>query len=228
MAGRPRVMLIDDEPDLTEPLASYLADLGFGVDTAASGPEALLKLDRTPADLAVLDLTMPGLSGLDLLRRLRDRHGMAVLILTGNKDPIERIAGLETGADDFLLKPVEPQELAARIGGILSRRGSGKRDVLRLERVSVDLTASRLLRVGEKPERLGPGEVVLLRAFLRHPNRVLTRDQLIELAPAESLEANDRSIDTRLARLRRKLDTDAIVTVRGHGYMFVPPFDKSQ
>jgi DNA-binding response OmpR family regulator len=116
MAGRARVMLIDDEPDLTEPLASYLGDLGFSVDTAASGPEALRKLDRQSADVAVLDLNMPGFSGLELLRRLRDTYGMAVLILTGNQDPVERIAGLETGADDFLLKPVEPQELAARIG----------------------------------------------------------------------------------------------------------------
>lgn len=228
MAGRPRVMLIDDEPDLTEPLAAYLADLGYDVTTAPSGADALRKLARQPADLAVLDLTMPGLSGLDLLRRLQDDHDLAVLVLTGNTDPVERIAGLETGADDFLLKPVEPQELAARIGGILARRGRGRRDLLRLEHVSVDLTASRLLRVGERPERLGPGEVMLLRAFMRQPNRVLTRDQLIELAPADSLEANDRAIDTRLARLRRKLDTDAIVTVRGHGYMFVPPFDKAE
>lgn len=219
-------MLVDDEPDLLEPLAAYLADLGYEVDAAASGPEALRKLDRQPADLAVLDLNMPGLSGLDLLRRLRDDHGIPVLVLTGNRDPVERVAGLETGADDFLLKPIEPQELAARVGGILARRGRGRRDVLRLERVSVDLSASRLLRFGAAPERLGPGEVMLLKAFAAHPNRVLTRDELIELAPADTRDANDRAIDARLTRLRRKLDTDAIVTVRGHGYMFVPPFDK--
>ena len=228
MAGRPRVMLIDDEPDLTEPLAAYLSDLGYLVDTAASGAEALRKLERQPSDLAVIDLNMPGLSGLDLLRHLRDSHDMATLILTGSQDTVDRIAGLETGADDFLVKPVEPQELAARIGGILARRGRGRRDLLRLERVSVDLTASRLLRLGEKPERLGPGEVMLLRVFMQHPNHVLTRDELMELAPAESLDANDRAIDTRLARLRRKLDTNAIVTVRGHGYMFVPPFEKAE
>lgn len=228
MAGRGRVMLIDDEPDLTEPLAAYLADLGFVVETAGSGAEALRKLDQQGADLAVIDLNMPGINGLDLLRRLRDSHDMAMLILTGNRDTVDRIAGLETGADDFLVKPVEPQELAARIGGILARRGRGRRDLLRLERVSVDLTASRLLRLGEKPERLGPGEVMLLRTFMQHPNHVLTRDELMDLAPADSLDANDRAIDTRLARLRRKLDTDAIVTVRGHGYMFVPPFDKAE
>ena len=228
MAARLRVMLIDDEPDLTEPLAAYLSDLGYLVDTAMSGAEALRKLERQAADLAVIDLNMPGLSGLDLLRHLRDGHDMATLILTGNQDTVDRIAGLETGADDFLVKPVEPQELAARISGILARRGRGRRDLLRLERVAVDLTASRLLRLGEKPERLGPGEVTLLRVFMQHPNHVLTRDELMELAPAESLDANDRAIDTRLARLRRKLDTGAIVTVRGHGYMFVPPFEKAE
>jgi DNA-binding response OmpR family regulator len=224
---RPRIALVDDETDLAEPLADYLSDRGYEVYVAGSGAECIHILERHAIDLTVLDLGLPDGGGLDLLRRLRDTYSTAVLVLTGNPDLVERIAGLEIGADDFVVKPVEPQELAARIDGILHRRGAGGHEIVRLERSTVDLTASRLLRHGRDPERLGAGEVTLIQAFVRHPNRILTRDELMDMAPAESLEANDRSIDTRLARLRRKLDTDAITTVRGHGYMFVPPFEKA-
>lgn len=227
MVKRPRIALIDDEPDLLEPLADYLSDMGYEVETAGSAAGCMRILDRYPVDLIVLDLGMPGESGLDFLRRLRDVQQAPVLVLTGSADPIDLIAGLEIGADDFVAKPVDPQELAARIGGILQRRGIGRRDLIRLERVTIDLAASRLMRFGHPPERLGPGEIVLIQALARHPNRILTRDELMDLAPAESLDANDRAIDTRMARLRRKLDTEAIVTVRGHGYMFVPPFDRN-
>lgn len=228
MARRPKVAVIDDEIDLQEALSEYLSDLGFDVKTAGSvqGCERLLADDVF--DLIVLDLNMPGSSGLDYLGRLRDHFDGAVLVLTANTDSVDRIAGLETGADDFVVKPVDPQELAARISGILQRRGASRRELIRLERATVDLTASCLLQYGKAPERLGPGEVVLLRAFAHHPNIILTRNELIDMAPAESLEANDRAIDTRVARLRRKLDTEAIVTVRGHGYMFVPPFSSER
>lgn len=228
MARRPKVAVIDDEIDLQEALSEYLSDLGFDVMTAGSveGCERLLAGDVF--DLIVLDLNMPGSSGLDYLGRLRDHFDGAVLVLTANTDSVDRIAGLETGADDFVVKPVDPQELAARISGILQRRGASKRELIRLERATVDLTASCLLQHGKAPERLGPGEVVLLRVFAHRPNVILTRNELIDLAPAESLDANDRAIDTRVARLRRKLDTEAIVTVRGHGYMFVPPFSSER
>ena len=220
--------MVDDEVDLQEALAEYLGDVGFDVKTAGSVAECERLLDQFSFDLIVLDLNMPGSSGLDYLGRLRDRFEGAVLVLTANTDMVDRVAGLETGADDFVVKPVDPQELAARISGILQRRGTGRRDLIRLERVTVDLTASCLLVQGQQPERLGPGEVVLLRIFAQRPNTILTRNELIELAPAESLDANDRAIDTRVARLRRKLDTEAIVTVRGHGYMFVPPFSRME
>ena len=216
--------MIDDEIDLLEPLAEYLTDIGFDVKTAPSAAGCERLLERDDFDLIVLDLNMPGSDGLDFLRRLRDRCDCAVLVLTANSDSVDRIAGLEIGADDFVVKPADPQEIAARISGILQRRGTGRRELVRLERATVDLTASRLLLHGKPPERLGPGEIVLLRALSGRPNRILTRDELMELAPAESLDVNDRAIDTRIARLRRKLDTEAIVTVRGHGYMFVPPF----
>ena len=228
MARRPKIAVIDDEIDLQEALAEYLGDIGFDVKSAGSLAGCEKLLDQDSFDLIVLDLNMPGSAGLDTLARLRQRYDGPVIVLTANSDQFDRITGLETGADDFVVKPADPQEIAARISGILQRRGTARRELIRLERATVDLTASCLLFQGKGPERLGPGEVVLMRVFARRPNVILTRNELIELAPAESLDANDRAIDTRVARLRRKLDTDAIVTVRGHGYMFVPPFGREK
>ena len=168
---------------------------------------------------------LAGEEALDVLRRLRDRHPAPLLALMPGADPVERVAGLEIGADDVVAAPAEPQEVAARVGNILERRGIGRQETARFERATVDLVAARLLRPGAPPERLGPGEVALIRAFTRAPNRVLGRDDLLDAAAAESAEAGDRTVDARVARLRRKLDTEAFVTVRGHGYMFVPPFD---
>lgn len=223
MARHPRIILLGEDgrdPDaFAAHLAAYLSDVGYAVET---GPPA----HPSPlADLIVYTLPDGG-AGLDGLRRLRDASAAAILALAPRPDLVARVAGLETGADDVVVLPVDPQELAARIAGILGRRGVGWREVARFERSTVDLRASCLLRPGEKPERLGPGEVALVRALVRHPHRVLSRDDLVDMAPAESLDVNDRAIDTRMARLRRKLDTDAIVTVRRRGYMFVPPFER--
>lgn len=225
MAGRPTIALVDDEADLASAMAEYLTDVGYDVVTAGTGEDGFALVRSHPVDCLVLDLAMPGEGGLALLRRLRDpsRSHLPVLILTANPEPIERIVGLELGADDFVLKPVDPRELAARIGGLLRRFGTAPRDLLALERITVDLTSSRLLRDGKPPERLGPGEVVLLRAFMENAGRVLSRDELLRLAPADSLDADERSIDQRVTRLRRKLDTEALVTIVGRGYMFAPP-----
>lgn len=223
MARRTTIALVDDEPDLSGALGEYLSDLGYDVLTADCVAAGKRLFERGTIDLIVLDLNMPGGNGLDWLRELRAEAVTPVLILTSNPDPIERVVGLELGADDFVVKPVDPRELAARVAGILGRHSGRHREVVAFERVSVDLAAARLLVVGRPCERLGPGEVMLVRAFHANPNRLLTRDELLDLAPADSRHANDRSIDTRIARLRRKLDTEAIRTMRGHGYMFVPP-----
>lgn len=220
---RAKIAIVDDEVDLAEAFAEYLSDLGHDVQVAGSAAELDAILERTALDLVILDLNMPGESGMEALRRLRGEGSPPVLILTANTDPIERVVGLELGADDFVVKPVEPQELAARAAGLLRRYGRGAREVVAFERATVDLSASRLLRIGHPPERLGPGEVLLVRVLASRPNQVLTRDELMRLAPGESLDAFDRAIDTRIARLRQKLDTQAIVTVRAKGYMFVPP-----
>jgi DNA-binding response OmpR family regulator len=217
------IAIVDDEAALAEAYAEYLADLGAEVMTARSAAEFdRLSGPRQP-DLVVLDLNMPGEDGLSVLRRLREQGDVPVLILTGNADPIERVVGLELGADDFIVKPVDPRELAARISGILERFGRTRRDLVSFERSTADLTASRLLSRGPGPERLSPGEVMLIRAFASRPGQVLSREELIQLAPAESADPYDRAIDTRIARLRQKLETEAIVTIRGRGYMFVPP-----
>ena len=223
MARYAKLILVDDEADLLEAFADYLSALGHEVRTAGSAADCDALLAREPADLIVLDINMPGESGLDYLRRLRRTLSIPVLMLTAVPDPADRVLGLELGADDFVLKPCDPQELAARIAGLLRRYKVATREVVQFEHATVDLTASRLLRIGSAPERLGPGEVMLVRVFASRPHVLLTRDDLMDLAPADSTEANDRAIDTRIARLRRKLGTDAIITVRGHGYMFVPP-----
>ena len=223
MVKRARIALVDDEVDLAEAYAEYLGDLGHEVSVAASAAELDRIMERTSIDLVILDLNMPGEKGLEVLRRLRRSGATPVLILTANPDPFERIVGLELGADDFVVKPVEPQELAARAAGLLRRYGRAERELVAFENATVDLTASRLLRVGYPPERLGPSEVLLVRTFASRPNQVLTREELMRLAPGETYDAFDRAIDNRIARLRQKLDTEAIVTVRAKGYMFVPP-----
>ena len=222
MHRRARIVIVDDEIDLAEAYAEYLSDLGHEVELAGSATQLYGIIGRKPIDLVVLDLNMPGEGGLDVLRRLRAEGISPVLILTGVPEPIERVVGLELGADDFVVKPVEPQELAARVAVLLRRYGRSDRDVIAFEKATVDLTASRLLRPGHRPERLTAGEIMLLRTFASRPNQVLSRDELIHLAPAEDREAFDRSIDSRIARLRQKLETNAIQTVRGRGYMFVP------
>ncbi|KAA2237558.1 response regulator transcription factor [Salinarimonas soli] len=222
--GRARIAIAYDGAEAAAAHADYLSGLGHEVLVAGSGAGLDRLMEPAAPDLIVLALDLPGERSIDVLRRLRQRgERCPVVILTADPDPFERIVGLELGADDVVAKPVEPQELAARVAGLLRRYGRANREIVAFENATVDLTASRLLRVGQAPERLGPAEVMLVRALAGRPNEVLTRDELIRQAPGESLDAFDRSIDNRIARLRQKLDTQAIVTVRARGYMFVAP-----
>ena len=223
MTSAARVLIVDDERDLAEAFAEYLADLGYEAAIAGSAWELESALERRGADLVVLDVDLPGRSGLDLIRDGTIPDGTAVVVLTGNPDRIDRVIGLELGADDYVQKPVDPRELAARIAGVLRRRQGRRRPLVVFEAVSVDLAAARLLRENGASERLSPGEISLVRAFAENPGRVLSREELIDLAPAEIADAFDRSIDSRIARLRRKLGTETIRTVRGFGYVFDPP-----
>ncbi len=223
MARRGRIAVLDDEPDWVDAVQEYLTDLGYDVDCLKAAWELEPYLAREKPDLIILDLGLPGEGGIDILIRMDLTSDIAVLVLTGNPDPVDRVLGLELGADDYVQKPVELRELAARVAGILQRRLGRRRNLVVFETASVDLVAARILKVDGSTDRLSAGEVALIRAFAENPGKVLTREEIMERAPAEDEEAFDRAIDSRIARLRRKLDTEAIRTVRGHGYVFDLP-----
>lgn len=223
MARRGRIVVLDDEPDWGDAVREYLTDLGYEVDCLRAAWELEPYLAREKPDLIILDVGLPGESGLDILIRTDLASDVAVLVLTGNPDPVDRVLGLELGAEDYVQKPVELRELAARVAGILQRRLGRRRSLVVFETASVDLVAARILKADGSTDRLSAGEVALIRVFAENPGRVLTREEIMERAPAEDEEAYDRAIDSRIARLRRKLDTEAIRTVRGHGYVFDLP-----
>lgn len=223
MASRGRIILVDDEPDLIAAFAEHLNDRGFDAVTAP-GAYAYdgLAAARRP-DLVVLDLAMPGGNGRDLLMRIRTAGDTPVIVMTGSAELIDRVLCLEAGADDIVLKPIDPRELTARIQGLLDRRRGTQRELIRFEQATVDLKASLVMRDDGTQERLGIGEIMLLKAFLAHPNRLLSRDDILDLAPAQDRDALDRSIDPRVTRLKRKLATERIETRRGQGYIYAPP-----
>ncbi|MBL8570911.1 MAG: response regulator transcription factor [Phreatobacter sp.] len=223
MARRGRIAVLDDEPDWSDAVKEYLTDLGYDVDCLKAAWELEPYLAREKPDLIILDLGLPGEGGIDILIRTDLASDIAVLVLTGNPDPVDRVLGLELGAEDYVQKPVELRELAARVAGILQRRLGRRRNFVVFETASVDLVAARILKADGSTDRLSAGEVALIRAFADNPGKVLTREEIMERAPAEDEEAFDRAIDSRIARLRRKLDTEAIRTVRGHGYVFDLP-----
>ncbi|WP_439572417.1 response regulator transcription factor [Phreatobacter sp.] len=223
MARRGRIAIVDDEPDWAGAVQEYLGDLGYDVDCLAAAWELEPYLARTRPDLIILDLGLPGEGGIDILIRMDLANDVAVLVLTGNPDPVDRVLGLELGADDYVQKPIDLRELAARVAGILQRRLGRRRNLVVFEQASVDLVAARVLKTDGSTERLSAGEVALIRVFADNPGKVLTREEIMEQAPAEDEEAFDRAIDSRIARLRRKLGTEAIRTVRGHGYVFDMP-----
>ncbi|MCZ8181891.1 MAG: response regulator transcription factor [Beijerinckiaceae bacterium] len=227
MASRGRIILIDDEIDLISAFAEYLVDRGFDA-VAADGAYAFdgLVAQRKP-DLVVLDLAMPGESGQELLLRIRAGSDIPVIIMTGRAELVDRVLCLEMGADDIVQKPIEPRELVARIQGLLDRRQGRPRDIVRLERTTVDLRAALVMHDNGTEERLTISEIMLFRAFLANPYKLLTRDEILDLAPAQDRDALDRSVDPRVARLKRKLATESIETRRGHGYVYVPKAEKS-
>ncbi|WP_217899050.1 response regulator transcription factor [Oceanicola sp. 22II-s10i] len=216
------IYLIEDEAGLAEACAEYLADRGFDVRVGHSGEDLDHLMARAgPPDLLILDYGLPGEHGSQILGRLATGKTFPILVASGEGDAMERVISLELGADDFLVKPYELRELAARAAGLLARYGHAERRLVRFETVTVDLTAQQIV-LNDRAEALGPGEVALIRAFADRPGQLLSRQDIIELAPADDSEVYDRAIDTRVSRLRRKLATGAIRTVRGHGYVYEP------
>jgi two-component system OmpR family response regulator len=224
------ILIVDDDRDIRTLLADYLESNGYRTFGAADGVAMWKLLDETKPDLIVLDLNMPGEDGLTICRKLRAHSDLPVIMLTARSEPLDRILGLEMGADDYLPKPFEPRELLARIRSVLRRssstaaNGADKASQIRFSGWTLDLTARHLLNPDGTVIMLSGAEFRLLKVFLEHPNRVLNRDQLLNLTQGRDADPFDRSIDIQISRLRQKLGEDArvpqiIKTVRNGGYV---------
>ncbi|CAO3352290.1 response regulator [Azospirillum melinis] len=238
MDRTPHLLVVDDDREIRSLVAQFLTKHGFRVTGVRDGAEMMRTLDGARVDLIVLDLMLPGEDGLSLCRRLRATPQTAqtpVIMLTAMGEETDRIVGLEMGADDYLAKPFSPRELLARIKAVLRRVSAppvagapaAAGTVLRFEGWSLDLTKRELRSPDGVLVQLSAGEYDLLVAFVEHPQRVLTRDQLLDLARGRSAVPFDRSIDVQVSRLRRKIEPDPadptlIKTVRGGGYLFTP------
>ena len=222
------ILIIDDDHELGGMLREFLAPDHFRVSTAGSGEAGLESLEDGRFDLLILDIMLPGMSGIDVLKRVRQRSDMPVIMLTARGDDVDRILGLEFGADDYLAKPFNPRELLARIKAILRRARPASADTgrrLAAGPVEMDLR-SRQVTAGDRPVRLTGTEFELLRCLLDAPGDVVSRDELSREALGRRLLPYDRSIDTHVSNLRRKLenagvDNPSIQSQRGVGYRLV-------
>jgi two-component system phosphate regulon response regulator OmpR len=225
-----RVLLIDDDVRLVEMLGEYLRSRGYDVDACGDGESGLSQQARADYDAVVLDVMMPGIDGLEVCRRLRARSQVPILMLTARGDDMDRIIGLEIGADDYLPKPFNPRELLARLAAILrrSRAGADKAgDVLRFGALEID-RASREVRVAGQRRDLTGRQFDLLLLLAERAGRVQTREQLMDALKGEKWDSVDRSIDVHVSRIRQLIEDDArhpryVQTVRGAGYVLTPP-----
>ncbi len=219
-----RVLVIEDEEGIREMVADYLAARGHEVRTADRGDEGLSEVYRNPPDLLVLDLMLPGLSGEDVIRTLRQRKRLPVVMLTAKASEGDRIAGLELGADDYLVKPFSLKELELRIRAVLRRQGTEQPEEIREGDLSILPGQRRVLRGGQ-PIALTRAEFAILLTMARSPGQVFSRLQLLESFQEDAFEGYDRSIDVHIKEIRRKLEPDRrepryVHTVWGSGYRF--------
>lgn len=228
-----RILLIEDDVRLGAMVRDYLTEAGFHVVVATNGEEGLTHHAREPFDAMILDLMLPDMDGLEVCRRIRASTApdTPMLMLTARGDAMDRIVGLELGADDYLPKPFEPRELLARLRAILRRaRGAaGGKEAFRFGRLEIDFSA-REVRLEGKSVTLTTHQYELLAALAKHAGRVLTREQIMDLVRGETLEAFDRSIDVHISRIRQAIEDDPksprrIITVRGAGYVFAKAQD---
>jgi two-component system phosphate regulon response regulator OmpR len=226
-----RILLVEDDPRLAEMLSEYLGQAGFSVAVAALGATALERLSETDYGAVVLDLMLPDMDGLNVCRELRTKYDTPVLMLTARGDAIDRIVGLELGADDYLPKPFEPRELVARLHAIMRRRarGSTGQKSLHFGRLELD-TAARAVRLDGKPCELTGYQFDLLVALARNAGRVLSRELLMDQVKGEEFESFDRSIDVHISRIRAAIEDNPkkprrIITVRAAGYVFAKAQD---
>ena len=229
-AAGARILMVDDDPGIRDVVSDFLGRHGYRVETAGDAREMEQALERASVDLIVLDVMLPGEDGLAVCRRLAaDEAAPPIIMLSAMGGDTDRIVGLELGADDYLAKPCNPRELLARVRAVLrraeQRSGGGVIAGCEFAGWSLDLVRRELRSPQGVVVNLSSGEFSLLRVFVERPQRVLTRDQLLELARGPDSEAFDRAIDVQISRLRRKLDEggggqDLIRTIRNEGYMF--------
>ena len=232
-AIRPHILVVDDDPQIRALLQEYLAEHGLRVSAAAGGAAMNQILGEETIDLIILDLRLADEDGMAIARTLRDRLAIPVVMLTGVRDEADRVMGLELGADDYVTKPFSPRELLARIRTVLRRSKSAAADpaprreirAYRFGDFELNLRTRRLKRLDGQSVSLTNGELNLLAALLAAPERILTRDQLLEASRVYDNEVYDRAIDIQILRLRRKIEADPaqpryIVTERGVGYLF--------
>ena len=241
------ILIVEDDPVVADVVAACLEDAEFKATITSSGQAALNIISDSNVDLCVVDLGLPDMDGLSLTREIKSRFNVGIIILSGRGETTERIIGLEVGADDYLGKPFEPRELLARVRSIIRRtqpaapmtdaHTNGDRhdpdgmtfifDGWKIDLSSLELTSPN----GQQPQ-LSNSEFNLLQAFIEHPNRILTRDQLLDMVHGDSTPAFDRSIDVQITRLRKKIENDPkapkmIKTVRNRGYMFTAKVTRS-
>jgi two-component system, OmpR family, response regulator len=241
MSQNPHICVVDDEAPAREMVGDYLRMHGFSVTLCDGGASLRASVARQLPDLVVLDLNMPEEDGLSIIRDLKQHADVPIIMLTATASPIDRVVGLELGADDYLAKPCEMRELLARIRSVL-RRSNGARPTVPAPAPAAPAGADKAIRFGTKwldltaqvlrdddgaEHPLTTSEFTLLRAFAQNPKRVLSRERLLELANARANDAFDRAIDLRIMRLRRKVEPDprhptVVRTVRGGGYVFMP------
>jgi two-component system OmpR family response regulator len=235
---QPHILVVDDDAQIRELLDEYLRENALRVSVASSGKQMSEILAGEAIDLIVLDLRLAGEDGMAIARTLRDKSAIPIVMLTGVRDEADRVMGLELGADDYLTKPFSPRELLARIRTVLRRTKAAtltqarQQDIraYRFAEFELNLRTRRLNRRGGRPIELTNGEFNLLAALLAAPQRILTRDQLLEASRVYDNEVYDRSIDVQVLRLRRKIEPDPsqpryIVTERGVGYIFSAPVE---
>ena len=242
MGSSPHILVVDDDARIRSMLRRYLLDEGFDVSDVADGTAMRAVLRDKPADLVLLDLMMPGEDGFSLARHIRQNSATPIIMLTGKGDLIDKVAGLEAGADDYIAKPFHLREVLARIRTVLRRSQAAAppplqpappaqpaepraRQILTFEGWQLDLAKRELRRLGGKIVDLTTGEFELLKVFALNPNRVLDRDVLMDLVKGREWASYDRAIDAQVVRLRKKIESDAslpklIKTVRGAGYLF--------
>ncbi|AIS11317.1 DNA-binding response regulator, OmpR family [Pseudomonas chlororaphis subsp. aurantiaca] len=228
------LLIVDDDLEVLALLKKFFVQHGYSVEVATEGVSLWAALERQVPDLIILDLMLPGENGLTLCQRLRQQHAVPVIMLTAMGELSDRVVGLEMGADDYLSKPFDARELLARVRAVLRRAGESRpvvgevpRPLIRFADWQLDLTRRELRSPDQVMIPLSAGEFDLLLVFVEHPQRILSREQLLDLARGQAHDAFDRSIDVQVSRLRRKLEFDTkrpamIRTVRNGGYLFTP------